>query len=926
MDIGKRMMEKWGWQKGQGLGKHQKGITSCLTLTKQAGSSTQGRIEQEAAPMNFSDPILAAAASATKADDGKAHAEAASLLQSVGAELGVEMPDNEVEPEAKRQRRSKWEAEGPAVVEEAPGSALALPQQEAPVVPQMATPAPAVYFDVDPRDAEAAKAAVAAQQASVANATSVADVAAAATEEPQSREVESDPVENPSFPRMPTHRVRVRQFVRDDWRWSKGFEALRMFEEVSLPEMLLTLAKKILGEGSRYPARIADDTDCVVEVTAWKTLLVRPRGSGAKVELAKRMLYEVLHPHSHELREDALLTPEEMARAAQADEDPSVINLEGDDETTRRMREGLARTHGKLNRVGIGADEEVQAEGAVLPDVVKTEAKEMDLANDEDASLVKGHLEDLRVATGVASALTGRRLKLMGKDKNTRKAMQLIKTLVETGEWVALTEGFVPSQESKEKRRALEGPVEQLLLKVPEGMVVKKIEKHIKAMERASDADKLMLTSKPVAGKRTLTEGFVPSQESKEKRRALEGPVEQLLLKVPEGMVVKKIEKHIKAMERASDADKLMLTSKPVAGKRTLMVEGTRAAHERVKLMVKELTDKGASPMLTKALGHHRTVTGGPNDKPVVVAASAAFMIPPPRNKLGDKDPHFKTRSLTPSRGGADAPGVVSAAPVLRVKVEDDGGVSMEGTSGMMLPVTEVKEESDGEATDPEAEQQPQQPLKKPKTSVGFGMRNMPAPRLAVAMGQGEDLFAGLPAPATAPSATVPAAVVAASAPTPATATMGGAMGSTSPAGPVLEGPPGPPLGPASAPPVASMGFNGEALAGGASTTPALGAAEAKAGSAPLSALSIATMAALASAAAGVGGSGEVTGVSNAAVGMLTGAQAQPQNMLDLGLAAAERELLETYFPTGPASAATSQATDVAAPAIGVADMEPITE
>lgn len=59
MDIGKRMMEKWGWAKvqgskralrslkakGQGLGKDNSGMTSCLVLRKDTGSSTQGRIE-----------------------------------------------------------------------------------------------------------------------------------------------------------------------------------------------------------------------------------------------------------------------------------------------------------------------------------------------------------------------------------------------------------------------------------------------------------------------------------------------------------------------------------------------------------------------------------------------------------------------------------------------------------------------------------------------------------------------------------------------------------------------------------------------------------------------------------------------------------------------------------------------------------------
>eukprot|EP00439_Symbiodinium_sp_Y106_P070288 s2439_g12.t1 len=53
MDAAKKMMEKWGWAKGQGLGKDNRGMTSCLILRKDTGSSTQGRIESaapEAAP------------------------------------------------------------------------------------------------------------------------------------------------------------------------------------------------------------------------------------------------------------------------------------------------------------------------------------------------------------------------------------------------------------------------------------------------------------------------------------------------------------------------------------------------------------------------------------------------------------------------------------------------------------------------------------------------------------------------------------------------------------------------------------------------------------------------------------------------------------------------------------------------------------
>ncbi|CAK0826793.1 unnamed protein product, partial [Prorocentrum cordatum] len=48
MDVGKRMMEKMGWSKGQGLGKDKQGMTSCIIMTKSKGSNTQGRIETAA--------------------------------------------------------------------------------------------------------------------------------------------------------------------------------------------------------------------------------------------------------------------------------------------------------------------------------------------------------------------------------------------------------------------------------------------------------------------------------------------------------------------------------------------------------------------------------------------------------------------------------------------------------------------------------------------------------------------------------------------------------------------------------------------------------------------------------------------------------------------------------------------------------------
>jgi len=572
-------MEKMGWQKGQGLGKDSKGMTTCLNMRKQDGSSSQGRIERAA-------PLEAFAKSDTTTM--QAQAEAQTLLQSMGSELGLAVP------EPKRMRVD--------------------PQMSA-LVPLQQVANTAMFMDIDPRDPMAL---LKAQQPAQA--------------ELKEDKADKDVIVDSANPRFGLHpkvqKTRVRQYVRDDWRWSKGTEALRYFEEVQLPKPLLGLAKKILGENSRYPARITDDTDCVAEVTAWGTLLVRPRGTGARMELAKRMLYEVLHPHSHELREDALLTPDEMAEAANKELDPSVIELEGDDEATKRMREGLARSHGQLRKVGVGAEDEAAADAAAGGEVKqqKSELTEVPLATTEDVALVQIYLDKLRSATGCTAAIINdATLKLYGKEKQTRKASQLIRTLIETGEWVALTEGFVPS-----------------------------------------------------AG-----EDF--------KARTAEGPSEQILLKVPELLATQKIEKHIKAMEKAAQAEQLKLTSKAVAGKRTLMVEGTKAVHERVKLMVKELSEKGESPMLNKVIA----AWGGsqpPAEKPQTVAFSETFAL--------------KTAT---SGSNSSTPGVLSAPPKLNTPTPTE-----------------------------------QKALAKKPPPTGVGMRMMPGPKLAASIAAGTDLYAGM--------------------------------------------------------------------------------------------------------------------------------------------------------------------------------------
>jgi len=438
----------------------------------------------------------------------------------------------------------------------------------------------------------------------------------------------------------PQRKPRIRQYVRDDWRWSKGTEALWHYEEVQLAPSLLGLARKVLGEGSRYPARITDDTDCVTEVTAWGTLLVRPRGTGANMQLAKRMLFEVLHPMSETLREEVLITPDEMAEAALQDRTLIGTGMEN----SVQVVEGVERSaHGKLKRVGLGAEEEVLADANKE---VKPSFTEIVLATNEDAALVKKHLEDLRIASGCTPVLNGVSLKLFGKEKPVKKGKHLVHTLVETGEWVALTEGFVLSEETKGKRKGDEGPSEQILIKV------------------------------------------------------LEGPVTQ------------KIETHLKAMERAAHADQLKLTSKAVGAKRTLMVEGTKAAHERVKLMVKELSEKGESPMLTKALGVARVAErkGGDEVEEEEQAPKVA-----------------RRPTILEAKSG---PGVIAKPAVLSADAEP---ASVEGPGG-------------------------------PGLGAGPAMRHLPPPRLAAAQGAGEDLFAGLPPPE------FPAAVPKADSATPAPA------------------------------------------------------------------------------------------------------------------------------------------------------------
>jgi len=755
MDNAKKIMEKWGWAKGQGLGKDSKGMTSCLILRKNDGSTNQGRIEQSPAmPVGPSATAPTQSETApTMAVPGTAGVAAAAVVQVPPMVPSVSMAGNEgapnaasdaLEPLAKK-RRSKW-GEDDSVPE-----AVTAGTEER----KCST------VNVDMRTSEAATPADAAglaavgvlahaQQAAAATAAATATVPAPAMAEAASTGGPASGGNSGSVtsaagipssgygsnPSLRADRPRVRHTLYrywSDWRWSKGTEGLLSFEEVRVPRELVDLAKIVLGDNSRYPARIADDTDCIVDLTAWGTIILRPRGTRADVMQAKRMLYGVLHPHGAELRREVLITPDEEVEAAIRDrsklyeglEESSVDFLAHVQEATGRM------DGGKLSRVGLGAEVEVKEEEE--PNEPKPVGKrEIKLATSSDIELVKSHMDYLRIATGVTPVLEEPNLILSGKEKQLRRAEMLMTTLLETGEWVAMTEGFIISEESKLKRRADDGPSEQILVKIAEGQGTQMVEKHLKAMERAAEADQLKLTSRAINGKRTL------------------------------------------------------------------MVEGTRKAHERVKLMVKELTQKGESPMLTKALGMARagrSVASVVQDSVGAVAADPT--LPSPFAKAAA--PCVSSSSTAPAQQTDDKqPGVITAAPRLK---KTEASTTDDKVAGLWEDIlkepgstanTDTKPpEGNVDKTPAQDGQGPPRPASdatadddqqklavtataatansstesskgiaeklptRTSQGVGPGMRNLPAPRLAADIAAGEDLFAGLPAPAApAPGST----------------------------------------------------------------------------------------------------------------------------------------------------------------------------
>ncbi|CAE8650820.1 unnamed protein product, partial [Polarella glacialis] len=564
----KRMMEKWGWSKGQGLGKDSNGITSCLVMQKATGSTSQGRIERagpvldgmksasEAALLaaaGVPTPAAAMAAAPACPPVDPAASAASSFLSSLGAELGVAMP------EVTKRRRTKWDqADEPATVPDPLASNLQLHQG------------------------------LMSLGSGMANLANIQATTGPALQTPAAGNggFGSRPTSGfgSTMPRQRTPYMWPRHI--DDWRWSKGTEATFFFEEIDLPSGLLELAKKILGPTSRFPVRVSDASDCVVEVTAWGSLLLRPKGTGANIGIAKKMLFEVLHPAAGQrLQEEAF---EECQTGPTPDNDFGQSSVGPTGVIDAVTKQDFA--HKQRSRVGLGLHVEVGAEDSAASQSGPLESAEVPLATAEDVKIVQKHIDDLRIATGVAPIVDGSILKIYGRGEKLQRAQQLVQTLLVTGEWVGFSGAFVLSEETKEKKRACDGPSEQLLIKLPE---------------------------------------------------------------CPE---LKVVERHLHSMEKAAEADQLKLTSKPIAGKRTLMVEGHKAAHERVKLMVKELMETGESAMLTKFLSGSKVGV-----RTAAVAFSDSFSAS--ANTPAAAAARTAAIPATPSSSSRSSGGVICAPP-----------------------------------------------------------------------------------------------------------------------------------------------------------------------------------------------------------------------------------------------------------------------
>jgi len=374
-----------------------------------------------------------------------------------------------------------------------------------------------------------------------------------------------------------------------------------------------------------------------------------------------------MHPSQDDLREEVMIEADEDAEAAIND---SNLILDGfatqgtleDMDAQDRLKGAIERKKkpGKLQKIGLGADiDEVDD-----ADPSKLDKRELPLPTREDVRLVQKHLGHLIMGTNVSATISGSNLIMVGKESRLDRAQALVITLMETGAWVALADTFVVSEEAKAKKKAED-----------------------------------------------------------------DGPIEQILIKVPEGRATQMIGQYLKSIKGAAEAQNLKLSSKPIGGKRTLMVEGTRKTHERVKLMAKELAEKGESPMLTKFLNR------------------------------ASSEPAQTNASRTEKNG------VISAAPILvtEVKKEED---AVTGEDGATIVKCEVKTEVKWEVKE-ELEEKPEIDLSKPEVddpdlkfvsaTKGTGpapaapaMRRLPAPRLAADCATGTALFSNLPAAAKA--------------------------------------------------------------------------------------------------------------------------------------------------------------------------------
>lgn len=480
MEAGRKMMEKWGWQKGQGLGAKAQGITSCLTVKKIGGTNVQAQIAQSDAPYQELPTTASKPVGMTPT-----HGIGGSLDEPAAKKLCTGGVGNVAMPQAASSTFFPQPGQAPSTA----------------VVPGAGGGIGAVFREK-----------IAAMTA--ANPGSGGAWYGGAPEQP------SKPVAAPR-PK--------RQYVYENWSWGTGYNNFMLrTQEVPVKPWQMVFARDVFGPKSKLPKRIIQDTDTQVEMSFWNTLILTPKSTGALVEKAKKMCWEVLSVNDPELQISMKVEFEELG-GEEEDVEPALLDPETDEIIKDMMNK---KRKGKTERRGVGAIEEPlpdAQEPGIIPDHITIETN---LTSEEQAASLKSKAQDLWRATGASTSVKDMQLILSGSKDALTKAVEVVQRFLDTGEWSTETkDGFL-----EEKKK--------------------------------------------------------PSEE--------DGPRSQILIKVKHGEKLALVEKQLADIEAAAKSDKLKLTSKPIGGFRTLMVNGTKQAHERVKLMVKELDANGESPMLTK--------------------------------------------------------------------------------------------------------------------------------------------------------------------------------------------------------------------------------------------------------------------------------------------------------------------------------------